>query len=208
MSMPVLQKRSGFTMLELMLALAITALVAVAISGMLAAVSTGVGSRRDNRSVMVHANAAQTRLAAYVAPSRCVLLAEGSDLVLWLDDSRESGTVHASEIRWLLFNDVEGTIDVHYLDFPVDWTDVASALADEEHPAASDWHSIRQAYEANGLISTVTVVDGLDWVLVDTDGPTDLESHQVMYDLGFETTNGTAPARVTGAIRLHHLPTS
>ncbi len=110
--------RRGLTLIELMLALAITAMVAAAISGMLTAISTGEHLRRDNRSFIMRAHAAKTRLGAYVAKSRCVLDANGGDTVLWLEDSRGSGTVHASEIRWLIFNSVDGTLDVHFVDLP------------------------------------------------------------------------------------------
>ena len=82
--------RPGFTTLELMISIAITAMIALGITGMLAAVSQGVGARRDSRSMMVRAHGAQTRLAGYVAPSRSLLSATTLEIVLWRDDSRES----------------------------------------------------------------------------------------------------------------------
>ena len=66
-SIPDHKSTRGLTSIELMIALTITALIAAAIAGMLTAVSDGVYTRGDARSVMVRANAAQTRLSAYIA---------------------------------------------------------------------------------------------------------------------------------------------
>ena len=54
--------KRGLSLLELILALSVTASVALAITGMMGAVSTGVEGRRDTRSVLVLANAAASRL--------------------------------------------------------------------------------------------------------------------------------------------------
>lgn len=178
------------TILELTLAMAITAMVAVAIASMMSAISTGERMRRDNRGFLVRSHAAKTRLSAYIARSRCLLDANGSDLVLWLDDRRGSATVHATEIRWFLFDSVNGTLDVHFVSFPDEWTAVAKALEDVEYAADADWSAVWSSYESQALISKLTLVDGLDTVLVVTDQPNVLDSRVVQFDLGFQTQSG------------------
>ena len=200
--------RRALTLLELMLALSITAMVATAISGMMSAVITGVSTRRDNRSLMIRANAAQTRLAAYIAPSRSVLDATDSDLVLWLEDARESGTVHATEIRWLKFDAIEGTIDVYFVDFPDSWQQTAKDLADRQYAADANWKMVLDAYQSNGWISTLCLVDGLEGVTVRTDADNALDSRHVGYELNFWTSNGSLSTQVSATVRLHRPPVS
>ena len=200
--------RRALTLLELMLALSITAMVATAISGMMSAVITGVSTRRDNRSLMIRANAAQARLAAYIAPSRSLLDATGSDLVLWLEDARESGTVHATEIRWLKFDATEGTIDVYFVDFPDSWQQTAKDLADRQYGANANWKMALDFYQGNGWISTLRLVDGLERVTVRTDADDALDSRHVEYELEFWTTAGSISIQVSATVRLHRPPVS
>lgn len=198
----------GLTLLELMLALSITTIVAAAIAGMLSAVTVGVGTRRDARSVMIRAGAAQSRLSAYIIPCSSLLANDGSSLVVWLEDSRASDTVHATEVRWLSYDAADGAIDVHFVDFPETWTPAARDLADTEYTADADWNAVLWSYQINGWISTLRLVDGLDSVAVTTDSTDILESRRVDYALGFQTTRAPVPVRLSATIRAHERPAS
>ena len=199
--------RRGLTLLELLLALSITAMVAAAIAAMLGAVSTGVGTRRDNRTVMVLANAAESRLAAYIAPSRCVLDVADPNVVLWLNDNHESETVHATEIRWLQHDAAAGTISVSYVCFPDGWTQAACDLEDLEYTSAANWDAVRAHYQVKGWLATLVLVDNLDSVGVTCDQSDQISRH-VMYELLFATNSLSSPIAVTGTIRQHQQPTS
>jgi hypothetical protein len=200
--------RRGLTLLEFMLALAITAMVGAAITAMLTSVAMGQRLRRDNRAFVIRTHALNARLSAYISPCRSILACNGPNLVLWLEDSRESGTVHASEVRWLTFDAVNGRIDVYYVYFPDDWTDVAQALEDLEYAYDADWSAVMASYEAKDLISKLTLLDGLEAVSVTTDESTPLESRQVTYVLGFETEGEVLPQTVSATIFRHQPPTS
>ena len=199
--------RRGLTFLELILAMAVTAMVALAITGMLTSVAMGQRLRRDNRAFVIRTHALKSRLSAYVAPCRSFLMCNGTDLVLWLDDSRESDSVHASEIRWITFDATEGRLDVHYVSFPEDWTDVAIALEDLEYPSDANWSSVYSSFDAIVLIASYTLLDGLRSVSVTTDEAAPMDSRQVVYDLGFETEGEALPQTVSATIFRHQPPT-
>jgi prepilin-type N-terminal cleavage/methylation domain-containing protein len=200
--------RRGLTLLELMLALVITALIAGAISGMMSAVTAGVSTRRDNRSTMVGASAAAARLSAYVAPSHCILDVSGPHLILWLDDTRESGTVHATEIRWLIFNAGAGTLEVRFVSFPPEWTQAAKDLEDVEYGSSSNWMSVLSTYQSKGWVASMPLIDGLDSVTISTDEVDPMDSRHVSFRLGFATTEGTMDVCVAATTRLHQAPSS
>lgn len=196
----------GLSLLELLLALTITVMVAGAIAAMLGAVSTGVSTRRDNRTVMVLANAAQSRLAAYIAPSQCVLAINGSNVTLWLADSRESGTVHATEIRWLLFDASRGVLTAHYVSFPESWSQAACDLEDLEYEAETDWAAVLASYQSKGWTASQDLVDTLDSVTVLADAELAMASRHLTYQLAFETDAEPVPITVAATIRLHEPP--
>jgi type II secretory pathway component PulJ len=59
----VIPARRGLTFLEFILSLAITAMVALAITGMLTSVAMGQRLRRDNRAFVIRTHALKSRLA-------------------------------------------------------------------------------------------------------------------------------------------------
>lgn len=201
-----LAARRGLSLLELLLAITISAMVAGAIAGMLGAVSAGVGTRKDSREIMVLAHSAQCRLSAYLATARCVLADDSANLTLWLNDDRESGTVHASEIRWLRFDTSTGEIVVDYVSFPVSWTPTACELADREYPASTDWSSVHSAYDALGLLESKPLVDHLTGVSIQRDTKSVTSSRHICFNLSFQGDNATVTVPVSGTIQEHEAP--
>ena len=198
--------RRGLSLLELLLAMSITAMVAAAITAMLGAVSAGVSTRRDSRANMVLANAAQSRLSAYIAPARCVLAHSGSDLTLWLHDSRESGGVHATEIRWLRYDAAAGEIRVWYVQFPKDWSQAACDLEDEAYPMTSNWMAVLADYQARGYITVQPLIDNLDSVSFVLDQAQAIDARLVIGRLDFRSEDVPMPVTAAATIRQHVPP--
>ncbi|MFW6060011.1 MAG: PulJ/GspJ family protein [Phycisphaeraceae bacterium] len=99
-----LSRRRGLTLVEMVLALAITGLVGAAIAAMLSAVAYGSDSSRDMRNAAVQSKALSARLGAAVRGSRLVL-DQGEDfLVLWTTDADENGAPSLQEIQRLEHN--------------------------------------------------------------------------------------------------------
>ena len=196
----------GLTLLELLMAMIISAMVAGAIAGMLGAVSSGVGTRKDNREIMVLAHGAQCRLSAYVNTARCVLGNDGVNLTLWQDDSRESGTVHASEIRWLRFDALAGAVTVQYVSFPTTWTEVAKELADNEYPANADWETVRAYYSGKNLLASRTLIDHISSVAIQSDQKVASNARHIAMDLTFQNAQTSIVVEASGTIQEHQVP--
>ncbi len=89
----------GFTLVELLLALTITAMIGGGVSAMLFSVSYGTTSESDIRRVTVKERVIALRMDAAIRSSR-MILDQGADyLVLWMGDSRDNGVPDLSEIR-------------------------------------------------------------------------------------------------------------
>ena len=193
------------TLLELMLALTITALVAAAIFGMMGAVTSGLLSNQDSRNIMVRAHAAQNRISAYVTRANAILDSDGESIAIWLDDSRESGTVHATEIRWLIFDGFTGSLYVYFVTFPDAWSRVAIDLEDAEYAIGTDWNAVLLSFDAKGLLSSMPLMDGLQTVAIELNDRVETARHVGM-DLGFTTSSGAQTIRVSATIRFHEAP--
>jgi hypothetical protein len=190
----------------MLLAMGITVVVAGAVAGMIGAISAGVGSRRDTREIMVRASTAQARLASFVASIRCVLYRDQSSVALWTRDSRESGTIHLSEVRWLMFDPAGGTISSEVVSFPPELDHMERDVLDTEHPPDSDWLAIRQAAQDDGWLRSTTLVDGLESVTVSTDVAAPLESRQVTWALVLHTDMGPTTVSISAPVLLHQPP--
>lgn len=198
----------GLSVLETMMSLTITVMVGAAIAGMLQVVSTGVGSRNDSRTVMISANAAQTRLGAYITPARCVLdLDADGEMVLWFNDNRKSGTVHATEIRWLEFDPDTDTVWVYYVEFPESWSDAAKALADGEYASSANWETVRQSYSSRGYLGSLVLLDGVESMAIQTDAA-GMDARHFNIELMLNSqSEQTTPMLISATMRHHRAPT-
>lgn len=196
--------RFGLTVMELMLALSITVIVGAALTAMLRAIWVGVETDRDTRSHLLHANAAQMRLSAYIAPSLCILHADRTSLTLWFNDARRGGTVNLTEIRWLRFNDATGTIVAYMVNFPDSWTETEKLLEDREYSPTTNWDSLLNRCQNNGWITSIALVDGLDSVEISRDHDDPQDSRHVTYRL--VTSDAKVMTLVSSSLRVHRKP--
>ncbi len=121
--------RRGLTLVELMLAVLLTALIGAATASMLAAVTYGTESSKDIRSLVARNKAVNARISAAVRGSMMVLDQGPGYLVLWTNDDNEDGQPSLREIRRLDFNAVGQTISSYRA--PEDATDVIYSLSDD-----------------------------------------------------------------------------
>ncbi|MBC8202594.1 MAG: prepilin-type N-terminal cleavage/methylation domain-containing protein [Planctomycetes bacterium] len=154
--------RRGLTLLEMILAIGITAIIGAAIASMMAAVSNGLTSRDDGRRTAVQLATTQVRLSAYIAPARCLLDKGDTTLTIWLDDARESGTVHASEIRWLTFDAPNKAFIVKFIDFPDNWSQSMIDAADTECDESTNYNEMLTTFESSDLVSEFALVDAME----------------------------------------------
>ena len=96
--------RRGFTFIELIIALSITSVIGLSIVTLMGAVTSGITSKEDGRQSSIRFSTLKTKMSAYISPARCVLATTQDSATLWMNDSRVSNTVHATEVRWIKFN--------------------------------------------------------------------------------------------------------
>ena len=203
---PGRRRRNGLTLVETLLAMSITAMVGAGIATMMNVLGRDVGLQYEARAVLVRTNSAQARFSAYVAPARCILEADEGRLVLWLEDSRESKTVHASEIRWIHHDPATNQVLVDFVAFPDTWSESAKSLADTEYRSTSSWEDVRSAFANLGLLATAPLMDEVAVLKFSTPDVAGTDPRLVQADLQFVTSDGDVAAQVCDSIRVLRLP--
>ena len=146
------------TLIELLLALAGTAMVGVAIATMLVAVAYGTQSDKDLRTLVVKYKTVDGRVSASLRGSHMVL-AQGSDyLVLWMFDTDGSAAPNLSEIRRI--ECANGVLTSYKAPDNLDpLYDVAYALAD-------DFDAITAAIKGDATFpGEIWATDVTDWTI-------------------------------------------
>ena len=164
------RRRRGLTLVELLIALTITAMTALATASMLLMVSQSSTQDRESRSVVMRAHAAQSRLKAYLDPALCVLQQSlpKNALAVWLQDLPAPGMVNLSEIRVIWYDPSARTLTMERVQFPDSWPQITRDQADTALPAGSDFIAAVEAQRALGYTTTQQIardVWSATWVM-------------------------------------------
>lgn len=154
--------RRGLTLLETLIALAITVITGMAIASVTTAVARGLTSVNTSRSALQRAHAAHVRIRAYTDPSLCVLdYDETRGFALWLDDSRANEKVNLSELRVFWYSADDDTISVERVVFPNGWDPSEYVKHDSTLTSVDDPFAMMEAQRALGYTKTEIIADAV-----------------------------------------------
>jgi prepilin-type N-terminal cleavage/methylation domain-containing protein len=176
--------RSGLTLVEMLLSLAITAVIAATLTGMLAAVSASTRSATELRHRNLRAEVVRERVESAVRSSARVLAAGDGWLVLWVGDSRANALPDLSEICRIEWD--KGTKELRCFAAPPGLADVDNV----KYAFTSDFDGITR-----GLAGTVKFPGQVwgrrvrEWTPT-VDGPASSPRRTVSYRLTLEDEQG------------------
>ena len=203
--MKSMNQRRGLSLVELLMGLAISAMVALGIAGMLGGVANGISVGTDARTGMLATGVIQSRFVEAVTPAACVLAAEPQRTVLWLGDTRPGGLVEPSEMAWLTIDESSGMIRIERVVFPDNWGPIEKAMFDQPiRPNANPFPVLLQVRD-QGLAQAEILADGvLRGTFRDSDSLP--EVHEVRIDLELDLPTGPRVASVTALLEHHRIP--
>jgi prepilin-type N-terminal cleavage/methylation domain-containing protein len=166
--------RKGVTLIELLLAIAITAMIALGVASMMTTVSTVAETDREARSALLRSLAVRESLRAYVEESLCVLQIsdDNQTIVVWLEDDLGPGLANISELRVIRFDNATDTIVSDRVTFPDAWHPVTKQIYDAVITSALDPVDLVDAFAGIGMTSRTTLASGIAaarWSLSDAD---------------------------------------
>ncbi len=163
--------RRGMTLLEVLLAVAVTGMVGAGVTAMMSSLTSSMIAHHDTRSSTLRAGLSQARLSSYVTRCRCLLDCEPSQLVLWLEDADGDDAIDATEVRWVRHDAAEQRVQVTWV------TDPHAVLdAPYSNPTSVDWwDQLRQLQLIASIQSgSLDLLHGVPvWAFRGPDGPSD-----------------------------------
>jgi hypothetical protein len=199
--------RRGLSLLELILTIGITSVVGAAVASMMAAATNSLTTKDDGRQTAILLATTQVRLGAYIAPARCILDKSNTYLTIWTDDSRESNTVHSSEIRWIRFDPTSNLLSVFFVDFPEEWSQSMIDAADVECNESTDYESLLLGFQSDDLVDSIPLVDAMASCTFWTNDSNPLDATRVCVRFSFSSSSGeTSDSLVDETIRVHISP--
>lgn len=154
-------RRSAFTLVELLVATAVTAMVAASVAATLSAVSIGLQGQEEAAQEVARVARAQARLCDHLYRARMVLAESPESVALWIPSEEFDGSpanaaafdaIRTDEIRWYRFDRQRRTVLMQK----------ASASASRAALAlASDWEAVRTSLASSGNLASGTVLEGV-----------------------------------------------
>jgi type II secretory pathway pseudopilin PulG len=149
-------------MLELLIAISITALAGLALSTVMTAVARSITSTTDERSALQRAHAASIRLRAFTEPGLCLLQDKPDEgFAIWLNDDKPGGTVNLREVRAFWHDATSGVMTVERVTFPDAWPPELQETFDLALSPGADFLGEIEAQRFLGYTSTEAVSDGV-----------------------------------------------
>ncbi|MCE5276648.1 MAG: prepilin-type N-terminal cleavage/methylation domain-containing protein [Planctomycetaceae bacterium] len=113
--------RRGFTLAELILALATTAMVATAVAAMSVALSNAGQSSRDQQLCMQEARVAMRQLEDVTRKAKLITACDSRRVALWMSDANNDGQINMTEMGVIEWNSASGEVRLYRIVYPASW---------------------------------------------------------------------------------------
>jgi prepilin-type N-terminal cleavage/methylation domain-containing protein len=153
--------RAGFTLVELLVSITITAIIAASVATTVSAVGVGMQGQDEAAQEVARLARGQARLADHLFRSRMILSESATVATLWLPSEAFDGsatnaadydTIHGNELRWYLVDRTNRVISMQRL---------TNTLNRTVYPLATDWSALRTSLASSGALVTTTVLEGV-----------------------------------------------
>ncbi len=176
--------KRAFTAIEVLIALAITAMVGIGIASMLTMVGDGAQADRGTRSALLRAHAAQIRLRAFIDVSLNILTYdEEQGMAIWLHDNKPLDNIHLSELRIIWWDADAGELILEFIDFPDEWSEEMIAAVDVILAPDTDFFDEMTTQRVAGLTAQETLIESVDDFGATFSGNTATESNRAWISL-------------------------
>ncbi len=145
----------ALTLIELLISLAITAVVAGIIAILINATATGTNSQQDGRRALVKMQSIKAQLGDTLANARCILAIGPNYVVYWTGDipgavTPVNGAVNLSELRLLELDTTTGNLNLYAVQWPANCSTNTILSTDQTYAANTTWYAACQTAKTGG----------------------------------------------------------
>jgi prepilin-type N-terminal cleavage/methylation domain-containing protein len=184
--------RRGFTLVELMLSLALTTLIAGVIAGMLTTVCRGAADTQNTRTRDARRDVACQRIDGRIRACGRVLATGSGVLVLWTSDTDSNGKVNLSEILRLEYSAAGNSI--------IAYAAPAGVTPDTAYDLTADFAAVTAALRDTASFPGSNLVTGVSGWTVSCVTPLS-GARMVWYQLALSDSAGSFTVRSAAALR-------
>jgi hypothetical protein len=140
----------GVMLLEMLLALAITALLGVGVAGIILMTGQNAATRNDMQESLVRLGLLTSRINASIRECGTILARDNNSLLLWSADVRPDGVPNLSELRLIERNPQTQELGQSVISLPAGLTDEQLQLLDTGYPLSTDFTALIGQLKAGG----------------------------------------------------------
>ena len=201
-------RRKGMTLLELLLAFAITAIIGLAMATVMTSAARGISGAGQARSALQRVHAAYVRTRAYTDSGLCLLSVDADQgFAFWLHDETPGGRLNLLELRIFWWNNGDGTLSVERVKVPEGWAPELVAAYNVPISSAADFFDVMLDQRSLGMTSIETLADGLDNASLTFTGTDPKDAHRFRLTLTVSTGPQTQePVLMTFGLMNHTKP--
>ncbi len=158
--------RRALTLMELIIGLAITAVVAGVLAILINSTAAGTNSQNDGRRALVKMQSMKAQIGDALANARSILATGPNYIVYWIGDQAgavtpPNGAVNLSEMRLLEIDPVSGNLNLYATQWPVNFTTANILSADQTYSASTPWYAAAQTAKAGGYFSPTVIATSI-----------------------------------------------
>lgn len=197
--------RTAFTLVELMIALTITAMVAACIAIMVNSVAAGTIGAQDGRRHLVRMQSLESRLLGTVHSASCILAAGNAYIVYWTGDANCDNNLQLSELG-LLELDNTNTLQQYHTVFPANFSLAQIASANTTYATNTNWYAAAQTAKSTGYFPATAVARNITTFNVTLDNVTPTAALLATFTVQLSDGQVTRSGMIAAAIRTLQVP--
>jgi prepilin-type N-terminal cleavage/methylation domain-containing protein len=197
-------RRRGLTLIELVIGLAITAVVSAVLAILINATAVGTNSTQDGRRSLVKMQGVKAQLEDTIKNSSCVLAAGANYIVLWTGDLNGAPTpvnraVNLSELRLIEVDTATGNLNIYAVQWPANFGNGSIVAADTTYSAATTWYTACSTAKAGGYFVPTTIATSVTGMTVSLDSATVTQGRLVSLVIAFTDAGTSSRSLMVGA---------
>lgn len=192
----------GVTLVELMLAVAVTGVVGLASGALLSAVHAGSNRQTDLRALVVRHKTISTRLGVALRSSRMVLYKDDTRALLWTTDRRVNTSPDLSELR--LIESANDELVSYRVVFPPSWSQAQYLAAETTYQFSSSPTTMMNTVKNHAEVERVVWGRGISSMSLTLDVPDAKVQEARLIGYRLQLTNGNLTDEAIGAAALRN----